>query len=143
MKNKLVMNKKIIFIVTFFNCLTCFSQIAKTINKLDIEHQKCLDNVNNNMANCTFEFYTKMDNLLNTTYKSIKLKLNKTEQQKLKKMQIVWLKKRVEYFKKTEKETAEELDGDNSSQDYKMICTNENAIFVKNRIIELDKIYRK
>ncbi len=93
------------------------------------------------MANCTLEFYAKMDDLLNVTYKKIKIQLSKNDQQKLKKSQTLWLKKRDQYFKKIETETKEELDGDNTSQDYRMICNHENAIFVKNRIIELEKIY--
>lgn len=137
------MNKKLILIFICFINICCYSQVIKTINKLDVEHKKCLDNVENNMANCTLEFYTKMDDLLNTTYKKIKLQLSKNDQQKLKELQILWLKKRDQYFKKIETETKEELDGDNTSQDYRMICAHENAIFVKNRIIELEKIYRK
>jgi uncharacterized protein YecT (DUF1311 family) len=137
------MNKKLILIFICFINLCCYSQVIKAINKLDIEHKKCLDNVENNMANCTLEFYARMDNLLNITYKKIKINLNKSEQQKLKELQILWLKKRDKYFTKIEKETQEELDGDNTSQDYRMICAHENAIFVENRIIELEKIYGK
>ena len=137
------MNKKLLLIFICFINLCCYSQANKAINKLDIEHKKCLDNVENNMANCTFEFYTKMDDLLNITYKKIKIQLSKSDQQKLKELQILWLKKRDQYFKKIAKETKEELDGDNTSQDYRMICVHENAIFVKDRILELEKIYGK
>ena len=56
---------------------------------------------------------------------------------------MAWLKKRDQYFKKVETETAKELDGENTSQDYKMICAHENALFVKDQIIELEIVYLK
>nr|WP_254921206.1 lysozyme inhibitor LprI family protein [Flavobacterium sp. ov086] len=93
--------------------------------------------------NCTFEYYNKMDNLLNITYKKIRTTLSKSEQEKLKNQQLFWLKKRDLYFKKIEAETTKELDGENSSQDFRMICSHENALFVEDRIIELEKIYFK
>ena len=71
----------------------------KTIQKLDTELQNCLDNTQNNMLNCTLEYYNKIDNQLNITYKKIKSKLSKTEQEKLKSKQLAWLKKRDLYFK--------------------------------------------
>jgi uncharacterized protein YecT (DUF1311 family) len=136
------MSKISIAICTFLFSLSCHSQADKVIAQLDKEHQKCLDN-GNNMANCSFEYYTKMDDLLNITYKKIRLDLSKDQQQQLKNLQIAWLKERDQYFKKVEKETAATLDGDNESQDYRMICSHENALFVKERIISLEKKYSK
>ena len=136
------MTKISIAICIFLLSLSCHSQTAKTIAQLDKEHQKCLD-TGNNMANCSFEYYSKMDDLLNTTYKKIRLTLSQDEQQKLKTLQIAWLKKRDAYFKQVQKETAKTLDGDHESQDYRMICSNENALFVKDRIIVLEQNYLK
>lgn len=56
---------------------------------------------------------------------------------------MAWLKERDLYFKKVAAKTSLDLDGDDSSQDYRMICTHENALFVKDRIIELEKAYIK
>jgi len=128
-----------LFIISFCS----YSQENKTIQKLDTELQNCLDNTQNNMLNCTLEYYNKIDNQLNITYKKIKSKLSKTEQEKLKSKQLAWLKKRDLYFKKVASKTASDLDGDHSSQDYRMICSHENALFVKDRIIELEKVYLK
>lgn len=127
----------LLFLISFYS----FSQENKTIQKLDTELQNCLDDTQNNMMNCTFEYYTKIDNLLNVTYKKIRSTLSKPEQEKLKSQQLAWLKKRDLYFKKVAAETSSDLDGDHSSQDYRMICSHENALFVENRIVELEKIY--
>ncbi|MNG00997.1 hypothetical protein D3C84_839560 [compost metagenome] len=95
------------------------------------------------MLNCTQVYYTKIDEQLNITYKKIRTNLSKPEQEKLKTQQLAWLKKRDHYFKKVKAETAKELDGEHESQDYRMICTHENALFVRDRIIELEKVYLK
>jgi len=129
----------ILFLISFYS----YSQENKAIQKLDTELQKCLDDTQNNMLNCTLEYYTKIDEQLNITYKKIKATLSKTEQEKLKNQQLAWLKKRDQYFKKVKIETAKELDGENASQDYRMICSHKNALFVRDRIIELEKIYSK
>jgi len=137
------MNKKHLLILVLLISFFSYSQENKTIQKLNTELQKCLDDTENNMMNCTFEYYNKMDNLLNITYKKIRTTLSKSEQEKLKNQQLLWLKKRDLYFKKIEAETTKELDGENSSQDFRMICSHENALFVEDRIIELEKIYFK
>lgn len=113
------------------------------IQKLDTELQNCLDNTQNNMLNCTQVYYNKIDEQLNVTYKKIRATLSKPEQEKLKSQQLAWLKKRDKYFKKTETETAKKLGNENQSQDYRMICIHENALFVKDRIVELEKVHLK
>lgn len=137
------MNKKHLLILFLLISFFSYSQKNKAIEKLNTELQKCLDNTQNNMMNCTFNYYNKIDDLLNITYKKIRTTLTKPEQEKLKNQQLLWLKKRDKYFKKIEAETAKELDGENSSQDYRMICSHENALFVEDRIIELEKVYSK
>ena len=137
------MKKKHFLLFLLFTCLHSYSQESKTLKKLDKELQKCLDDTQNNMMNCSFEYYTKIDDLLNVTYKNIRSQLNKPEQEKLKQQQLAWLKKRDKYFKEVQTETAKELDGDNSSQDYRMICAHEYAVYVKDKILELEKTYSK
>jgi uncharacterized protein YecT (DUF1311 family) len=137
------MNKiKLLFFLLLIG-FSSYSQENKIIQKLDTEEQKCLDDGQTSMLICSYTYYEKMDESLNTTYKKIRANLSKAEQEKLKKAQLLWLKKRDQYFKKVESETAEKLDGDRSSQDYRMICAHENALFVKNRIILLEKTYSK
>lgn len=135
------MNKKHLFFLLFLISSSSYSQENKTIQKLDKELQNCLDNTQNNMLNCTLEYYDKIDDQLNVTYKKIRATLSKPEQEKLKSQQLAWLKKRDLYFKKVKAETAKELDGENESQDYRMICSHKNALFVKDRILELEKTY--
>ena len=135
-------NTHLIFIL-FLIGLNSHSQENKAIQKLDTELQKCLDDTQNNMLNCTLEYYTKIDDQLNVTYKKIRATLSQSDQEKLKTQQLAWLKKRDQYFKKVKIETAKDLDGENSSQDFRMICSHENALFVRDRIIELENIYSK
>lgn len=135
------MTKKNLIYLLFLISFNFYSQKNKAIQKLDTELQKCLDDTKNNMLNCTLEYYNKIDEQLNVIYKKVRTKLNKTEQEKLKKQQLSWLKKRDLYFKKVAAETSSDLEGDHSSQDYRMICSHENALFVIDRIIELEKTY--
>ena len=128
-----------LFLISFHS----YSQTNKTIEKLDTELQKCLDNTQNNMLNCTQVYYSKIDDLLNVTYKNIRTKLSKPKQENLKNQQLSWLKKRDQYFIEVKTETAKQLDGENESKDFRMICAHENALFVKDRIIELEKTYSK
>lgn len=129
----------ILFLISFYS----YSQQNKAIQKLDAELQKCLDDTQNNMLNCTIEYYTTIDEKLNITYNKIRASLSKPEQENLKNKQLAWLKKRDQYFKKVKAETAKELDGENESQDYRMICSHKNALFVRDRIIELEKTFSK
>lgn len=128
-----------LFLIGFYS----YSQENKAIQKLDKEFQNCLDHTQNNMLNCTQVYYNKIDEQLNVTYKKIRAKLTTLEQEKLKNQQLAWLKARDQYFKKVKAETAKELDGENESQDYRMICAHKNALFVRDRIIELEKVYLK
>lgn len=135
------MNKKYLFLLLFSISFFSYSQENKAIEKLDTALQNCLENTQNNMLNCTLEYYTKIDGQLNITYKKIRATLTKPEQEKLKNQQLAWLKKRDQYFAKAKAETAKELDGEKESQDYRMICAHKNALFVRDRIIELEKVY--
>lgn len=137
------MYKTILYFLLFLIGLNSYSQENKTIQKLDKELQKCLDNTQNNMLNCTLEYYNKIDQQLNIIYKKIRATLSKPEQEKLKSQQLAWLKERDLYFKKVAAKTSSDLDGDNSSQDYRMMCTHKNALFVKDRVLELEKVYLK
>lgn len=137
------MNKTYLILLLSLISFYSYSQENKAIQKLDTELQKCLDDTQNNMLNCTLEYYTRIDDQLNVTYKRIRATLNQPEQEKLKNQQLAWLIKRDQYFKKVKIETAKELDGENASQDYRMICSHKNALFVRDRIIELEKIYSK
>lgn len=137
------MHKDLLPFLLFLISFNSYSQENKMIQKLDTELQNCLDNTQNNMLNCTQVYYNKIDEQLNVTYKKIRATLSKPEQEKLKSQQLAWLKKRDLYFKKVAAKTSSDLDGDNSSQDYRMICIHENALFVKDRIIELEKVHLK
>ena len=137
------MNKSRLFFLLFLFNFYSYSQETIMIEKLDTELQNCLDDTQNNMMNCTFEYYTKIDDLLNVTYKKIRVKLSKPQQEKLKSQQLTWLKQRDLYFKKVATKTSSDLGGDHSSQDYRMIFSHENALFVRDRVIELKKAYLK
>ena len=73
------MNKKMLLLLFLFTCKN-YSQVIKTINKLDVAHQDCLDNPSKNMANCTINYYNKLDSLLNVEYKKIRSGLNASQQ---------------------------------------------------------------
>ena len=93
------MIQKSIIIILITLSFNCNSQTIKTIEKIEIAHQNCLDK-GGYMKGCSVEYYNQADSLLNVVYKKLKLKLNAEEQSKLKKEQLEWLKKRDKYFQK-------------------------------------------
>ena len=130
------MLKKIILItiITFTFC--GYSQTLKQVVKLEDKYQKCLDS-GNGMKNCSINFYSTSDSLLNVTYKNLKVKLNVSEQNSLKIEQRKWLKMRDDYFKKAFKESKKDNNGDTESDDFQMFYYDKKSTFVINRVKEL------
>ncbi len=113
-----------------------YSQSLKEIEKIETDHQDCLD-TGIGMKNCSAEFYAISDSLLNVAYKNLKKKLNLFEQNELKNEQRKWLKERDRYFVKARNETLDENVGDENSNDFKMILYDKNAEFVFKRVKKL------
>jgi hypothetical protein len=53
------MNKKRLFLLLSSISIYSYSQENKAIQKLDTELQKCLDDTQNNMLNCTLDIILK------------------------------------------------------------------------------------
>jgi uncharacterized protein YecT (DUF1311 family) len=125
----------VILIVLSFNCN---SQTLKTIEKIELSYQNCLDK-GGNMKGCAVEHYKKADSLLNVVYKKLRLKLNVEEQSILKTEQLKWLKNRDKYFQKVHLETNLEGDFNEGSNDFDMIVIDKKAQFVFARVKVLIK----
>ena len=139
-------NLKFIFIFTFLFCisLTGIAQTEKTIDSLETQYQNCLDK-GEYMFGCTKKFYSQIDSMLNVVYFKLRSTLDTTQKAKLKIEQKAWLIKRDTYFKKTLKEFKTK-NPDNSpygsafgAQDDAMFMYDDNAKFVKDRILTLIK----
>ena len=130
------MLKKIILIAIINFTICGYSQTLKQVVKLENEYQKCLDS-GNGMKNCSINFYSTSDSLLNFAYKNLKVKLNVTEQNNLKIEQRKWLKMRDDYFNKAFKESKKENNGDTEGDDFKMFYFDKKSTFVINRVKEL------
>jgi len=133
-------------IVAFSTCflLTGHAQTKKTIDSLESQYQHCLDN-GRYMFGCSKVFYSQMDSMLNVVYFKLRSTLETTEKAKLKSDQREWLSERDAYFKKTLK-VFKDNNPDNSpygsafgAQDDAMIMFDDNASFVKTRVLELLK----
>jgi len=133
---KLKLNFLIIIFV--FACLTGFSQTAKTIDSLESQHQSCLDK-GQFMLGCTERFYFQMDSLLNLLYKKLRSKCDSIQKENLKDEQLQWLSKRDEQFKENQKQVHKEAKekGYDGGEIETMILTDKNAMFVKERVLEL------
>jgi uncharacterized protein YecT (DUF1311 family) len=132
------MIEKSITIILIMLSFNCNSQTVKTIEKIELSYQNCLDK-GDNMKGCSVEYYKKADSLLNVAYKKLRLKLSIEEQSSLKTEQLEWLKKRDKYFQKVYSETKKEGDFIEGSNDFDMIVIDKKAEFVFERVKVLIK----
>ncbi|MGH2664619.1 lysozyme inhibitor LprI family protein [Flavobacterium sp.] len=130
--------KKLLLGVLVLFSISGFSQTLKTVKELEKANQDCLDQ-GKNMLGCSRDYYEQMDALLNKVYNKLRTSLTAEEKAKLKKEQQLWLKKRDKYADEQYDETAELLEGETESQDFKMIVRHSEAEFVKERVIVLIK----
>lgn len=108
---------------------------VQQIEQMEHVYQNCLDS-GVHMLQCSDEFYKKMDNVLNEVYKDLRSKLDSSQKAGLRAQQLLWLKKRDQYFTKVYSEVkADGLTG----EDYQIGVLDKKAEFVKDRIIELIK----
>jgi len=119
--------------------LPCKSQTINTVDSLDNECQACLDE-GKFMLGCTITFYNQMDSLLNKVYKKLRSSLDSSKRDGLIKEEKEWLRKRDKYFNQT-RAKLEKVQKANGylPQDDEMFMYEDNARFVKKRILELIK----
>ncbi len=91
------------------------------------------------MLGCSKMFYYQVDSLLNLSYKKLRLTCDNIQKENLKDEQLEWLAKRDRQFIKNQKQTNKEAkkEGYDDGQDERVILTDTNAMFVKQRVIEL------
>ncbi len=125
-------------LIFLFGSLTSFSQTTKTIDSLETRCQVCLDK-GEFMLGCSKSFYSQMDSLLNLEYKMLRSKCDKIQKGNLKDEQLEWLSKRDLQFKKNQQQVHKEAVEKEYSggQDETMFLTEQNASFVKERVIAL------
>jgi len=137
--------QKNLFLILIPVCSTCFAQSEKTIDSLTTKYQTCLDE-GKNMLDCSKLFYRQMDSMLNVVYFKQYSKLDSAHKIQLRNEQRLWLKSRDLFFKKTLNRFKQKNPGispvgnASGAEDDAMIMLDENAEFVKERIILLLKI---
>jgi uncharacterized protein YecT (DUF1311 family) len=114
------------------------AQTLKSVTKLETTHQKCLD-TGIGMRNCSLKYLNQSDSLLNVAYKNLRLKLSSEEKSELKKEQLIWLKKRDQYFKKAYSDTRKKGYFEEGSLDFEMVVFDLQADYVFDRVKELIK----
>ena len=134
------MKKKTLLIVFAFLTCTIYSQNIKTLEKMDDSYQNCLD-AGINMHECSVKYYIKADSLLNVVYKKIRLNLNLSKKEALKKEQLLWLKKRDKFFIVANKSISQDV-GSNVNEEFIMKYNDKKYLFVYDRIEELLKKYK-
>jgi uncharacterized protein YecT (DUF1311 family) len=130
------MRKKFLPLFFILSINMSYGQTLELIKKLEIEHQNCLDK-QAWMLGCSIKYNKQMDSLLNVVYNKKRQLLNKEEKLKLKEEQLAWLKKRDANTKKVSTKIRTETDI--IGADLEMIITDEEANFVKKRVIYLIK----
>jgi uncharacterized protein YecT (DUF1311 family) len=126
--------KKFFLIIFLFIGFLSNSQTIKTIEKIEKKHQNCLDK-ESFMLGCSLKYNKQMDSLLNLVYNKKRQKMNPVQKTAFKKEQQLWLQKRDTYIKKIIQKTKAETDL--IGNDLQMIITNQEADFVKKRVLEL------
>jgi uncharacterized protein YecT (DUF1311 family) len=89
------------------------------------------------MKTCAITFYNEADELLNLSYKKLKLQLNTSQKRKLLNEQRNWLKNRDKYFEEAFEEAKNDNGGSTLSDDFKMMYFDKKAEFVIERVKEL------
>ncbi len=136
--------QKILLLILIPVCSTCFAQSEKTIDSLTKKYQTCLDE-GKNMLDCSKLFYRQMDSMLNVVYFKQYSKLDSANKIQLRNEQRLWLKSRDVFFKKTLNRFKQKYPGKSpfssayGAEDDAMIMHDENAEFVKERILILLK----
>ncbi len=131
---------KIRFLVTVLicTCLTGISQTVKTVDSLENQYHECLDK-GEFMLGCSQKFYIQMDSLLNVQYKKLKTQCDSVQSANLKADLLKWLAIRDKQFEYNKQQVHKEaLEGAyKGGQDETMILTDKNALFLRDRVIEL------
>ena len=133
-----------IYILISVLCLSSYKSAAQKsitpqlLEHIDSLHQTCLDS-GANMWNCANDFNNQMDSLLNVVYRNVKSKLTPEQFQTLKQEQLKWIRKRDDVYSKTNNENTK--DG-LSATDASMAALDQEAEFVKERILYLLKVYQ-
>ena len=91
------------------------------------------------MLGCSKKNYFQIDSLLNIRYKKLRLTCDSVQKENLKDEQFEWLTKRDQQFIKNQNQTNKEArkEGYDGGQVERMILTDTNTMFVKQRLIEL------
>ena len=137
---------KILFALLLLCCSSKnFSQTVSTVDYLSKQYQDCLDR-GKYMLGCSKQFYFQMDSLLNVVYTNLRSTLTKEQQLVITRAQQQWLTQRDAHFKQTLAKFKKANPGHSpygsaiGAQDDAMFMYDENAEFVKKRVLSLGKL---
>ncbi|PWA06574.1 hypothetical protein [Flavobacterium psychrotolerans] len=134
--------KKIILLFLIFMSCKSERDFNFEIEQLSEKHQKCLDS-GKNMMNCSRQFHFEMNHMLKIVLKECRISLNKTEQESLEREQLLWSKKREQYITEQNQEFNDKIKSEEWGQDMYMAVYQNDADFVKARVLELIKRMKK
>lgn len=108
------------------------SAYESVLEKIDAQHQDCLDN-GENMAACSGTYYHAIDSMLNVVTREVVKQASNTEKTELRTEQHDWLQTRNAKFKEID-ETAKK-DGEGSAG--KATAVEDKATFLRERLDEM------
>lgn len=125
--------------ISFCQAVVGNAQTLQVITDLSTKHQNCLDS-GKHMLTCSELYYSEMDSMLHLAYENLKSRLSENGKTEIKAEQIRWLQKRDEYHKQTIKRYQKYVkSGEWGPEMYLMIYNDDEAEFVKKRVVELIK----
>jgi uncharacterized protein YecT (DUF1311 family) len=113
-------------------CSAAQSSYESVLERIDTQHQDCLD-LGENMIACSSEYYKKVDSMLNVVYKAVLKDLANTEKTDLRNEQREWLTNRNNKFREIDNEAKKDSLGSME----RMTAVEDKAGYVRERVDEL------
>lgn len=133
----------IIFLLLCFYSMNGFAQSVHTVDSIETAYHNCLDK-GTFMSDCSRKFHTQMDSMLNVAYRNLMQTCNEIEKANLIAEQKQWLIKRNVCFRKSLAKSGKELKEESiTPQDNEMFRIDNDAYFVKKRVVQLLKAINK
>ena|ERR1043165_9213590 len=115
-----------------------FSQTLKQVEEIESQYQNRLD-TGIGMLGTSKDYFYAVDSLLNVAYKNLRNGMTSSQKEELKSEQLKWLKKRDAYFNEVKAEYDAMVKSDGWGHDMFMTVYQQEAEFVKERVLYLMK----
>ena len=132
-----------ILLACLISCSVCLTaQTIKVVDSLSKAELYCLEN-ETDMNQCAIVYYHQMDSMLNVVYEECIKGLSNDRKLALKKDELIWLKKRDQYFAQLDKDYEQKNKTGEWGREMRVTIIDRKAHYVKDRVLKLHTIWRK